>query len=129
MVKIYISFKGNCNDALNFYKNCFNSEYFISSTYGDIDPNCSEGNKNLVLHSEMEIEGTTFIFNDYLDENMVVGNNFSILIQTDKSENILKYYNILKKDGIVNIELGSTEFSDLYANITDKYGVSWIIMK
>lgn len=59
MVTPYITFAGNCNEALDFYQTVFNSEVLMSLPYGDYVPEgvtAPPANlKDWILHAEMNI--------------------------------------------------------------------------
>lgn len=130
MIKVYISFKGNCAEALKFYESSLNGKLLGIMKYSELPSKSNEYidevSKDLILHSEMEIEGTKFIFNDY--EDITIGDNFSILLELDNEEQVRNYYENLKEGGSINIDIGPTDFSKLYVNLKDKFGINWILM-
>ena len=131
MIKFYLSFKGNCQEVIEFYKDTFSAEILSVVKYGDFLSESKIKNdvklKEMIFHAEMKISGTTFILNDYLEE-MVIGNNFSILLQLNSKNQVRECYNKLKKDAIINIDITPTEFSELYFNVQDKFGINWVVM-
>lgn len=130
MVKIYISFAGRCAEAIAFYENAFGRSVEKLVRYSDLPD--GDGTDNNVLHSEMTIEGSTFIFSDYLSP-MIAGDNFSILLEVDSDEKVREYYHGLCEDAEIAIALGPLELPgescSLYANFKDKFGINWIIMR
>jgi len=128
MVKLYISFPGNCSEALDFYQQVFQCKVQNLATYGDFGEDNSSGS---IIHSELEIEGTTFIFSDY-NEAMTIGDNFSIMLEVADESIVHTYYQKLKDRANITIPLAPLELPDqsfrLYANLMDKFGINWVIL-
>jgi PhnB protein len=98
-------------------------------TYGDM-PNpefpIPDGAKHLVLHSQININGSIVMFADTFPGNpFVVGNNINIVFTGNNIDEIKLIFSKLKEDGTVTMELQETFWSKYYGMLTDKYGVGW----
>ena len=127
-VVAYINFKGNCREAVTFYADVFGAQAPKIMTYGEqqSDYPMSEVMKNMVMHTELNILGTTVMFSDtFDDEHFKVGNNISLTLVSDDAEALKSAFNKLKMGGHVNMELQQTFWSSLYGFVTDKYGIGW----
>lgn len=129
MVKIYISFKGRCKEALKFYEEVFNSKPIHVIHYSDI-PNGDPLNTS-ILHAEMDIEGTIFIFSDYM-EGMTIGDNFTILLEVNDDKTVVQYYEKMRQGAKTIVALGPRDLPgdpcSLYVNLQDRYHMNWIIL-
>lgn len=129
IVRFYISFSGNCFDAISFYKNVFNSDIQNLVWYSDL--NGQKMPKNNILHSEMRIEGSDFIFNDYTS-SMTIGDNFSIVLELGSDEKVKTYFYALSEGGEICLDIGPLELPSqncsMYANFTDKFSINWILL-
>jgi len=56
-----------------------------------------------------------------------IKDNVKITIEFDTEDEIRKVYDSLKKDGQAILELQKTFWGALHANVTDKYGIGWIL--
>ncbi|BAK80577.1 VOC family protein [Candidatus Arthromitus sp. SFB-rat-Yit] len=134
MVKPFITFKGNANEAINFYEEVFNGTDKKVMYYGDMpsDPEfkIDENKKNWVLHGTLNICGSEIMFSD-TDESLHNENTFnpscmiSIAVDFKSEDEIRSAYEKLKEGGYVMMELSPQFFAGLYAWVSDKFGVTW----
>jgi len=46
----YLMFNGNCEEAVNFYKECFDDEIGLMGRYGDSPMEVPESRKDKIVH-------------------------------------------------------------------------------
>jgi Uncharacterized protein conserved in bacteria len=131
-MQVYINFNGNCREAVEYYSGVFGTEKPKIMLFGDVPPDpgfpLSEETKNLVMHTELNIKGTKVMFSDVPPGRpLVIGNNISLVILGNDSDELKSLFNKLKDGGKVIMELQETFWSKLYGYLTDKYGISWQI--
>ncbi|MEG6586756.1 VOC family protein [Dendrosporobacter sp. 1207_IL3150] len=131
-VEAYISFNGNCREAVEFYTQVFNAEKPQIMTYGQMppDPNFTvpEDAKNLIVHTRLTISGSNVMFSDVppgMGQEHVRGNNISLTIVTTNIDEIKTYYEKLKQGGTILMELQETFWSKCYGYVIDKFGIHW----
>jgi PhnB protein len=132
-VYAYINFDGNCSEAVEFYRQVFCTEAPEIMTYGDAPPDLEspvqDEHKHLVMHTALDIFGTTVMFSDLLPgEPLVKGSNISLAIMMQDIEAIKPLFDKLKERGSVEMELQETFFSKLYGSLKDKFGIIWQVM-
>ena len=92
-VAIYLNFMGNTEEAFNFYKTVFGTEFSMPPMrLGDAPPRegspaLSDKDKNAIMHVSLPITGGTVIMGtDFLEifgQKLVEGNNVTISLQLD----------------------------------------------
>jgi len=126
----YLTFDGNCGDAVEFYREALGGESQIMRA-GDAPPNPAfavpEANKNMVLHAEIVKDGQVLLL---MSDNLMgapysVGNNISFVLQFDTEDETRAMFTALSWEGVIEMEPQSTFFSPLYAKFTDRFGVNW----
>ncbi len=127
---IYLNFAGNAKEAVEFYKDVFNTKDPEYMFYGEMPASddflVTEENKNLVMHGAITIKDNKVMFSDYLPNvEFKSGNNFSILVQSDNIDELEGYYKAMEIDGNVGMPLGKTFFSECFGTVTDKFGIEW----
>lgn len=125
----YITFKGNCEEAVRFYEKVLGGEAVIMR-FGDAPPNPNfpvpDEVKHLVLHAELRKNGNIIRFSDsFPNDPYSTGNNISFSIEFDTQDEVKAVYQALSEGGTVQMELQQTFFSPLYGKFTDKFGVNW----
>ena len=131
-LEIFITFNGNCREALEFYAKVFKAEVGNLMTYGDAppDPNyvCPEDDRDRIMYAGLPVGGMVAMFSDVpAGSEFIQGNNISPTIGSDDKNEITRLYNELKEGGEVYMELGKTFFSELFCMVEDKFGIIWQI--
>mgnify|MGYP005761565093 CR=1 FL=1 len=126
----YVNFNGTCREAVTFYASVFQTEPPQFMTFGDLPEDADfplpEKAKHLILHTRLTICGSDVLFSDTFPGNhCTVGSHIGLAVMTDSAEKIKRYFQYLSEDGEVEMELQSTEWSPLYASLTDRFGVAW----
>ncbi len=127
----YISFNGNCAEAVAFYEKVFNVKAQIQR-YKDAPSDSgipmSEGTENFIMHAQLELDGAVIMLSDTLPDYPVrMGENIALMLEFDEVEKVKAVFNALKEGGEVSMELEPTFWSKYFGSLTDKFGISWNI--
>lgn len=118
-VNPYLSFNGNCTEAVALYEKAFNTKAVIEY---------SNEEKTLVAHAEFKIGNDIIMLYDAAEE-IKIGNNIMISVRFDEHElaEARSTFDILKTDGNCIMELGETSWSKCFGLLVDKFGIQWNI--
>src|SRR6188768_682917 len=102
-VNPYLNFKGNCEEAFNFYKSVFGGEFPFVGRYKDMPPSedgkMAEADGNLIMHMSLPIsKETTLMGSDVGGEwakHTVEGNNIQLSVNTDSEEEANRIFKAL----------------------------------
>ena len=84
--------------------------------------------KDLVMHTRLNIDGSNVMFSDnYPGSPFIEGNNVTLALVSKNLDEIQSWYDQLKEDGKVTMELQETFWAKLYGQVTDKFGIHWQI--
>jgi PhnB protein len=133
----YINFSRETEEAFNFYKSIFGSEFSGNgiARFGDFPPpegapQLAEEDKNLIMHVELPITGGHILMGADAPESMgfkvIKGNNVYIMLEPDTRLETNKLFDALLEDGIVEMELQDMFWGSYYGTGTDKFGVHWM---
>lgn len=135
-VSTYLNFSRNTEEAFNFYKSVFGTEFQGQvMRMGDVPPHegmpaLAEEDKNLIMHVSLPILGGHVLMGTDAPESMGFtmnfGNNMYINLQPDTREETRKIFDDLKEGGKVTMELEDMFWGDYYGSLVDKYGVQWM---
>lgn len=135
-VNIYLTFDGVCKQAFDFYKSVFGGEFPYVGTFGEMPlqegmPPVAEEIKNKIMHITLPISKETCIMgSDAVGEwgkNVQVGNNFSISVNTDTTEEADRIFKDLSDGGKVTMPLAKTFWGAYFGMFTDKFAINWMI--
>ena len=132
-VNPYLTFKGNCEEAFNFYKSVFGGEFPYIGRFKDMpsDKPLPAGTGDLIMHVSLPISKETTLMGSDSSEAFGqvtnVGNNISISINTESEEEATKLFNGLSEGGKVTMPLIKTFWGAFFGMFTDKFGINWMV--
>ncbi len=135
-VNVYLTFNGNCEEAFNFYKSVFGGEFPYVGRFSEMPPQegmppISEEDKNKIMHISLPISAeTTIMGSDTAGDwgaNFKQGNNFSISINTDTTEEADRLFSELSENGSITMPLNKTFWGSYFGMFTDQFGIAWMM--
>ena len=135
-VSTYLNFKRNTEEAFNYYKKVFGTEFVGDvSRFGDMPPTpgqppVPEADKKLIMHITLPILGGHHIMGTDAPESMGFklnqGNNVYINLEPDTRAETDRLFNALADGGTVEMALAEQFWGDYYGSLKDKFGVQWM---
>lgn len=134
-VNTYLTFNGTCEEAFNFYKSVFGGEFTHIGRFKDMpsdDPNCvvDQTDKEKIMHVSLPIGNTVLMGSDTGGEwanNIIVGTNFSVSIQTDSKEEADRLFKELSENGNVTMPMNKTFWDSYFGMFTDQFEIQWMV--
>lgn len=135
-VNVYLTFKGNCREAFEFYQSVFGGEFKDLSPFGDMPPQegmppIPEEMKDQLMHISLPISKETVLMgSDAGGEwapSISVGNNFSISVNTDDKAEANRIFGGLSAGGQVAMPMADTFWGSYFGMFTDKFGINWMV--
>lgn len=126
----YIRLKGNCEEALNYYKHLLDGETTYIMRYGEAPDGMwnVKGSENKILHASLLAGGVVLYMSDILDDmDLAEGETVSLTLELEPEEKMERIYEELAKDGRVVVPMQDTFWHARHATVVDKFGVNWII--
>lgn len=131
----YITFNGNCEEAFNFYKSAFGSEFEFIGRFGDMPsqeglPPMTEEFKKKIMHVSLPIGDTKLMGSDNGGEwasKLIHGNNIAISIKTETKQEADRLFKALSDNGNISMPMNETFWGAYYGMLTDKFGIGWMI--
>ncbi|SDK69017.1 PhnB protein [Salinimicrobium catena] len=135
-VNVYLTFNGNCREAFEFYKSAFGGEFDYIGTFAEMPPRedappLPDSEKDKIMHVSLPISEETALMGSDTSEAfgppVKEGNNFSISINTESTEEADELFNTLSEGGKVTMPLEKTFWSPYFGMLTDKFGINWMV--
>ncbi len=137
-VSTYLNFDGKTEEAFEFYKSVFDTEY-IGGIFrmGEMPPQegmppMSDHLKNLVMNVQLPITGGHLLMGtDTVAEwgqNLKPGNNVSITLHPDFRKDADRLFAALSDGGSVQMPMADQFWGDYYGALTDQFGIQWMII-
>ena len=126
-VNPYISFKGNCREAIEFYKSALDAEVLFTQTFGE-SPMSEMGPPGKIAHSTMKVGDSTIMMSDDPSPGGAAsGGNISLAIGLNDPGRAKQIFGNLAKDGSVIMPLEKTYWAEAFGMVTDKFGIKWMV--
>ena len=124
----YLNFPdAKAREAMEFYQSVMGGELNVM-TFGDMG---TEGDlATQVMHSQLETPaGFTLMGADAPTEMVQVtyGDNISVSLSGDDTEELTGYFNGLAEGGTIRMPLEKQVWGDVFGQLVDKFGVSWLV--
>ena len=126
----YISFGGNAREAMEFYQSVFGGNLDVS-TFGDFQmPGIEADEADKVMHSQLTTTGGFTLMGSDVPASMGQVpdvSNMTISISGGEADEIRGYWDGLADGGQVSMPLEQAPWGDFFGQLTDKFGVSWMV--
>ena len=122
-----IGFPGNCNEAINYYKEALGAEVKQLITFGDAPPDADMNlPPDFITYSEVIIYGTPIMMVDGMETPMP-GEHFWFTLSFDSAEEVTDIFNKLAEGGQVLEPLAPQFWAALNGSVKDRFGITWNI--
>ncbi len=134
-VSIYLNFMGNTEEAFNFYKSVFKTEFAMpimrmkDAPAQPGMPPAPEKDADSVMHVSLPILGGTVLMGTDMLESMgqklIAGNNVTVCLEPDTKEETDRLFKALS-DGGSDIAPMRDEFWGYWGCCLDRFGTRWM---
>jgi PhnB protein len=107
MIKPYLMFNRECDEAFKLYQKAFNGEM-------------------VAIHAELKITESGYILGSDYRQDLQSDGKVCISVELNSEESASKAWNVLKDNGTVHMDLQPTFFAKLHGSVKDKFGVTWM---
>jgi PhnB protein len=127
-VTTYLSFDGNCREAVSFYQQCLGGELQLSP-YPDASGQPSSDPAAKVMHSQLIRGGAPFLMasDSHQSGSLRSGNNFSVAIDCESVDEADRVFAALSRGGNATMPLTDAPWGARFGMLTDQFGIQWMI--
>ena len=125
----YLSFRGNCEEALNTYIEAFGGEIFYLSRWSKETYDVTPEQIGKVMHAEFVLGNTRMAAGDTYDSERK-NTAIKLMIHMDSKEDASQTISVLSKEGTIISPLHShpePDDSGCGSITRDRFGYTWII--
>jgi PhnB protein len=131
-VQPYIFFDGRCEEALAFYRNALNAEIVMMMRFKENpEPqpsSCTSENGEKILHAAFKIGQTDLMASDGYAKGKPEFKGITLSLSPASEAEARKLFGSLSEGGEVQMPLGKTFYSPCFGMLTDRFGVSWMVV-
>ena len=125
----YISFRGTAREAMEFYQSVFGGELDLSTFAEFSMPGIADDEANLIMHGQLQApDGLVLMAADTpRSMELAEGSNITISLSGDDDAELRGYWEKLAEGGTVTMPLEAAPWGDAFGQLTDKFGVAWMV--
>ena len=131
---VYLLFNGNCEEAFNYYKAVFQTEFLAFSRFGDFAPGSGQApnpaDKEKIMHVALPIGDSVLMGSDGgsdWSKYHVQGNNFSVSVSVESEDEVNRLFEELVQNGKTDMPVQQTFWGEYFGMLTDQFGIKWMI--
>jgi len=132
-IQPYLFFEGRCEEALEYYRSALNADITMMMRYsespeppppGMIPP----GSENKIMHAALRIGDAVMMASDGMCSGKAGFEGFSLSLNAANEPEARRIFDALSDGGQVQMPLDKTFFSPCFGMVTDRFGVSWMVV-
>lgn len=134
MLNPYLNFNGNTEEAFNFYRSVFGTEFAALQRFRDTpEPICNQvapADADKIMHIALPVKGNLLMATDALDsmgQSVQAGTNFSLSLNADSLEEAERLFRALSAGGKVVMPLDKAFWGAYFGLLIDSFGIQWMV--
>jgi PhnB protein len=133
IVQPYLFFDGRCEEAIDFYRKALDAEVTMLLRFKDSpeppQPGmCPPGSDDKVMHANLRIGETMVMASDGRCGGRPSFEGFALSLSVPTEAEADRLFAALANGGQVQMPLAKTFFSPRFGMVSDRFGVSWMIL-
>lgn len=129
-INAYLTFDGNCREAMTFYKNCLGAELHImpfsempKGGQFEAPPEA----KDRIMHARLAKGDAVLMASDTMPGMPFQrGNNFSVSIGCESLDETKRLFTAFSEKGKVTMPLQDTFWGAHFGMLIDQFGIQWM---
>ena len=128
-VNPYLTFNGNCADALKFYQKVLGAQIEASFPFGEGPPEMKVPAewKDKIMHAKITIDGEIIMASDAPPGHFQKPQGFHVSLQVEDPTEAASRFKALSEGGTVTMPFGKTFFSNGFGMCVDQFGIPWMV--
>lgn len=119
----YLSFAGNCEEAMNFYKDILGGTLELS-LFGDMPMPDQPAADDKIMHAALKTDFCTIMASDGAKEDP--SSSISLSLSGD-DDRLRGFFSQLADGGSIIIPLAPQPWGDEFGMVQDKFGIRWMV--
>lgn len=131
-IQPYLFFNGRCDEAIEFYGSALGAEVTLLMRFKDSPepPQCAlpADAEDKVMHASLRIGETILLVADGICRGQPSFQGFSLTLTVASENEADRLFAALADGGQVQLPLAKTFFSPRFGMVSDRFGVSWMVL-
>ena len=123
----YLNFMGQTKEAMEFYHSVLGGKLTMQ-TFAESGMPTSDENKDKIIHADLQSGTLSFMASDGDTTHPVtMGDNIHMSLSGIDEVQLTEFFNKPSEGGSVGLPLAKQFWGDTYGQLTDKFGVHWMV--
>ncbi|HEY4041195.1 MAG TPA: VOC family protein [Rhodopila sp.] len=126
----YLFFEGRSQEAIDFYRQALGAKVIMQMPFKDSPMPAGQppeaGDK--VMHAALQIGETEVFMSDGRCGGAPSFQGFALSLALSDDAEAARVFAALGDGGVVGMPLGKTFFASSFGMVTDRFGVSWMVL-
>ncbi len=132
-VEPYLNFNGRCEEAIEFYKSAIGATVQMLMRFKEspeLPPSGQFAPEVLdkVMHASLTIGDSRIMVSDGRNEGATSFSGITLSITASTDAEVKQMFEALSVGGHVTMPLSKTFYSSSFGMLTDRFGVSWMVL-
>jgi PhnB protein len=131
-IEPYLFFEGRCEEAIEFYRRALGAEVNFMMRFKEspeLQPGmCAPGSENKICHATLRIGDATIMASDGRCAGKPDFKGFSLSLAAADEAEADRLFAALADGGQVQMPLMKTFYSPRFGMVTDRFGMSWMVI-
>lgn len=127
-INAYLTFDGNCREAMTFYHECLGGELYLQ-TVGEspMAGQMSAEWQQKILHASITKGSLVLMGSDMNRTSLVRGNSVTLSINCSSEDELNTFFGKLSAGGQIIDPVADMFWGAKFGAFTDKFGINWIV--
>lgn len=128
-INTYLTFNGNCREAMAFYRGCFGGALTFQTVGESPGTDQLPGPmKEIILQATLVNDQLILVASDLVGEQgLTTGNAVSLMLRCGNEEELKRCYKKLLRGGTEIHAPENTHWGALFGVLQDRYGHQWLL--
>jgi PhnB protein len=125
----YLSFDGNCADAMRYYERVLDGklEALLTNAQTPVAEHCPPGNEDRIMHAYLKFDGAELMAGDALAGTYQPMKGVSLALTYATAAQARRVFDALGDGGSVTMPFDKSFWAEGFGMVTDRYGTNWIV--
>lgn len=128
-VNPYLSFNGNCEEALKFYETTLGGKILSVIRYkgSPMEASAPPDLQNNVMHARLQVGPDTIMASDAPPGRYTAPTGIQLSISLDDPAEAERLFHLLSEGGTVIMPIAATFWALRFGMMVDRFGIPWMI--
>lgn len=126
----YLTFSGNCAEAMRFYAQVLGADLRALMTYGEApgSEKMPPGNADRIMHAYLVHPEFVLMAGDAMKDRSFDGmRGFGLALTVPDVAEAKRVFGLLAEGGHIDMPLGETFWAAAFGSVTDRFGTPWLV--